>query len=353
MSSQSKTEKPTAKKRRDERKEGNVFQSKDVTNVGFLLLAFLSITNSFSSMYQQLEKTFDTYFDLISNNTTLSHEVLNEISIDLFLTSLICVLPIAITCVVAAIILCGMQTRFLFAAKALKPKLSKLNPIEGIKKLFSLKNFVELIKNILKIIILVYVVYSLLMEYAPQVIRMLNMEIATSSRLMVDMGMDLVMQVVLVFAFVAFLDYLFQRWDHERKLMMTKQEVKEEFKQLEGNPEIKGKIKNMQRQRARSRMIQAVPAADVVIRNPTHYAVALKYEQGVSAAPIVLAMGQDSLALKIIEVANENNVTVVENVPLARALYASCELNREIPSEHYSAVAEILVYVYKLNNKMR
>ncbi len=353
MSSQSKTEKPTAKKRRDERKEGNVFQSKDVVNVGFLLLAFLSISMSFSSMYDQLDKSFQTYFELIANETKITGEFVSEMSWNLFFTALICVAPIAITCVIAAIMFSGVQTRFLFAGKALKPKLSKLNPIEGIKKLFSLKNFVELLKNILKIIILVYVVYQLLFDYASQVIKMLNMEIAVSSALMLEMGMDLVLRVVLVFTVVAFADYLFQRWDYERKLMMTKQEIKEEFKQTEGNPEIKGKIKNMQRQRARSRMIQAVPAADVVIRNPTHYAVALKYEQGVSAAPIVVAMGQDSLALKIIQVAQENNVTVVENIPLARALYASCELNREIPSEHYSAVAEILVYVYKLNNKMR
>ncbi len=353
MSAQSKTEKPTAKKRRDERKEGNVFQSKDVTTIGFLLVAFLAISISFPNMYSELDSTFESFFYLISTDVELTHEFLQKLGWDLFFTAVICALPIAIACMVAAIILTGIQTRFLFSAKSLKPKLKKLSPIEGIKKIFSLKNLVELFKNIIKIVILTYVVYSLLLEYIPQVIRMMNMEITTSAALMADMGMDLIMRVVMVFTVVAFADYLFQRWDHERKLMMTKQEVKEEFKQLEGNPEIKGKIKNMQRQRSRSRMIQAVPSADVVIRNPTHYAVALKYDRGVSPAPIVVAMGQDSLALRIIQVANENEVTVVENVPLARALYASCELNREITSEHYTAVAEVLAYVYKLNNKMR
>ncbi len=353
MSSQSKTEKPTAKKRRDERKEGNIFQSKDVTNIGFLLLAFLSISWSFSSMYSKLDETFDKFFILMASDVTINQEFLKDLGWDMFFTVFICVLPIALTCMAAVIIFSGVQTRFLFAMKSLKPKLSKLNPIEGLKKLFSLKNLVELIKNMIKIVILVYVVYAMLLEYIPQVIRMMNMEISVSAALMADMGMDLVLRVVLVFTFVAFADYLFQRWDHERKLKMTKQEVKEEFKQTEGNPEIKGKIKNLQRQRARSRMIQAVPAADVVVRNPTHYAVALKYDRGVSPAPIVVAMGQDSLALRIIQVAQENDVTVVENVPLARALYASCELNREITSEHYTAVAEVLAYVYKLNNKMR
>ena len=159
-------------------------------------------------------------------------------------------------------------------------------------------------------------------------------------------------KVVLVFVVIAAFDYLYQWWEYERQIKMSKQEVKEELKQTEGNPEIKGRIRNLQRQRARSRMMQAVPGADVIIRNPTHFAVALKYDIDRDAAPIVIARGQDSLALRIVRVGEENDVAVIENRELARGIYAETEIGQEIPREYYGAVAEILVYVYRLKNKM-
>lgn len=178
------------------------------------------------------------------------------------------------------------------------------------------------------------------------------MDLTVSAVYMLELTMDLIIRISMVFLVIAGLDFMYQWWEYERKLKMTKQEVKEEYKQTEGNPQIKGRIRNIQQQRARARMMQAVPQADVVIRNPTHFAVALKYDIDHDSAPIVLAKGQDELALRIVHVAEENQVAVVENKPLARGLYSSTQLGQEIPPEYYGAVAEVLVYVYKMNKKM-
>ena len=181
--------------------------------------------------------------------------------------------------------------------------------------------------------------------------KMMDMQPAAAAALMADMIYSLVRSVCLAFAVVAFFDFLYQRWEHEKNLKMTKQEVKDEFKQTEGNPQIKGRIRSIQRQMALSRMMQKVPNADVIIRNPTHYAVALNYDPKKHRAPVVTAKGQDELALRIIRIGEDNGVYIVENRPLARALYTSCQLDQEIPGELYSAVAEILVYLYQTGHR--
>ena len=165
------------------------------------------------------------------------------------------------------------------------------------------------------------------------------------------MAFQLILKVCMVFIIVAFFDFLYQRWEYEKNLKMTKQEVKDEYKQTEGNPEIKGRIRRIQRQMALSRMIQKVPEADVIVRNPTHFAVALKYDPKRHGAPVVLAKGQDELALRIVKAGAENGVFMIENKPLARALYASCRLDQEIPAEFYGAVAEILIYIYRASHR--
>ena len=211
---------------------------------------------------------------------------------------------------------------------------------------------VELIKSLLKIIILIAVIYNIVIDDMVQVVRTMDMDITMSGVFMLEMVMTLVTRICMAFLVIAALDFMYQWWEYERKLKMSKQEVKEEFKQTEGNPEIKSRIRSIQNQRARERMMQSVPKADVVIRNPTHFAVALKYDADRYGAPIVLAKGQDELALRIVRVAEENGVAVIENPPLARGIYASTNLAQEIPQEYYGAVAEVLVYVYKMNNKM-
>ena len=260
-------------------------------------------------------------------------------------------LPILLIGCALAVLATGIQTRFLFASKAFKPKFSNMNPLNGIKNLFSMKNLVEILKGIVKIILLGVILYHMLKGEFFRLINTMYMDLSLSTVYVLKKIMSMVLQVCMYFAAVAALDYFYQWWSYEKKIKMSKDEVKEEYKQMEGNPEIKGRIKDVQRQRARSRMMQAVPQADVIIRNPTHYAVALKYDPNRDNAPHLIAKGQDELALRIVRVGEEHEVVVIENKPLARGIYASTPLGAEIPGEYYGVVAEILVQVYKLKNR--
>ncbi len=353
MAADSKTEKATPKKRRDERKEGNVFKSTDVVNVVFIFGAFMAIQTIFPFIYDEITSFAKRFISLAAETTTVTNSDILSLSLEFITSAAISIFPFAAICMALGILLHSIQTKFLFASKSLRPKLNRLNPIEGVKKLFALKNVVELIKNLIKTVILIAVVYFLLVEYVVDVTRTMDMDIATSVRFTFEMVMDMIIQITMIFAVIAFFDYLYQRWDYERRIRMSKEDIKEEHKQTEGNPQIKGKIKETQRQMARMRMMQAVPNADVIIKNPTHFAVALSYNKEKHMAPIVVAKGQDELAFRIIAVGEENEVPVIENKPLARGIYAQAEVNDEIPAEFYGAVAEVLVYVYKLNNKLR
>lgn len=352
MADDSKTEKATPKKRQDERKEGNVFFSADVVTVVCVLGAFYSLKIFFPGIYETVSRFMKELIVMGGGLADTSGDGLNRVLSEFISAFVSAAMPVMLICMVLAIVATGAQTRFLFTGKKFMPKLRNISPIQGIKKLFSLRNVVELIKNLIKVIILSVILYMALRDDFIAVVRTMDMDIAVSAVFMLNLAMDMVLKTAMVFAVVAAFDYLYQWWEYERQIRMSKQEIKEEIKQTEGNPEIKGKIRSMQRQRAQSRMMQAVPGADVVIRNPTHYAVALKYDMNVNGAPVVVAKGQNELALRIVRVAEENDVTVIENRPLARALYASAELDREIPREYYGAVAEVLVYVYRLKNKL-
>ena len=204
-------------------------------------------------------------------------------------------------------------------------------------------------KGILKITILLFLIYNYFSNVAISFSRFLNMGLRQSCSILFQDIVTLVLQIAVAFTALAFFDYLYQWWDYERQLKMSKQEIKEEYKQTEGDPQVKGKIKQIQRQRAQQRMMQQVPNADVIIRNPTHVAVALRYKPDKDDAPVVVAKGLDELALRIVSVAEENGVAVIENVPLARSLYADAPLDQMIPMEFYGPVAEVLVYVLKLD----
>ncbi|MCP1109135.1 flagellar biosynthetic protein FlhB [Lachnospiraceae bacterium PF1-21] len=353
MAADNKTEKATSKKRKDERKEGNVVLSKDVVSVVLIFCSFYALKSLFPYMYNSVNAFMKRFIVLSGEMTDLNQDSLAILSNELLKATAIGVLPLGIICMVAGILAYGVQTRFLFATKSLRPKFSKINPLEGIKRLFSMKNAVELVKSLLKLVILAFILVSILKDNSVSVMRTMDMSIVAAGELMFEMMMGMITRVCLFFAVVAFLDYLFQRWDYERKIMMSKQELKEEFKQTEGNPEIKGKIKETQRARARMRMMQAVPEADVIIRNPTHYAVALKYDKDLHNAPIVVAKGQSELALRIVEMGEKHGVVCIEDKPLARGLYAEAEIDREIPLNYYAAVAEILVQVLKINKELR
>jgi flagellar biosynthetic protein FlhB len=210
---------------------------------------------------------------------------------------------------------------------------------------------VELLKSIIKIVVLFFVIYSTLKGEVQKLPKMIDMDISEAVPEIGGIIWNISIKVMVAFAFVAGADYMYQRWEYEKNLKMTKQEIKEEYKMTEGDPKIKGQIKQKQQAMSRQRMMQAVPEANVVIRNPTHFAVALKYDHEKNNAPVIVAKGEDFMALKIIEIAEAHDIPVLENKPLARALYAEVDIDREIPSEFYNPVAEVLAYVYSLKEK--
>lgn len=346
---QEKTEQPTSKRRKDAREEGNIFQSKDIVTVLMLLGVFYTAKLVLPMIYETAGEFMEFFFSAAGADAPLERSP--NIYAYAVVTLLKCALPLLLVSMVLGILGHGIQTRFLVTFKPLRPKFSKLNPISGIKKLFGMKKVVELVKNLVKIAILIALLYNILMSDVTPIAQMMDVSVLSAAAATLQMVLDLVVKVCIAFAVVAFFDFLYQRWDYEKNLKMTKQEVKDEYKMTEGNPEIKGRIRRIQRQMALSRMMQSVPEADVIIRNPTHFAVALKYDPEKHGAPVVLAKGQDYLALRIIKVGMEHEVFILENRPLARALYADCEVEREIPSQYYGAVAEVLVYIYRLNHR--
>lgn len=348
-----KTEKATPKKRKDERKKGNIFLSQDIVTVVSLAGIFYLLKGIFPMIYESMRAFLVQMIDGVSGISSLQGVMSKSLVKEIILILIKTVLPLIITTAVVAILVTGVQTRFLFSSHKIKPKFSNLNPLNGIRKMFAARNLVELIKNILKFIVIGIVVYQVLKSEIGNSSRTLDMSVIQATSWMLSVVMKMIPKVLLAFVAIAFLDFLYQRWEYERQMKMTKEEIKEEFKMTEGNPEIKGKIKSLQQQRARNRMMQAVPQADVIIRNPTHYAVALQYDLNKNPAPVVIAKGQDAVALRIVEVAKEHGVMVVENKPLARGIYATTKLNQEISPDYYGMVAEILVEVYRVNKKMQ
>ncbi|WP_303866911.1 flagellar biosynthesis protein FlhB [Acetobacterium wieringae] len=351
MAGSEKTEKATPKKRKDERKKGNTFQSKDVVSVVLLFVAFFILNQLVPFIYLQIKNFYTAQMKKMTTMETLTVSGVNQLFREGALVFFISVLPVAVVIMFVAVIMSGVQTGFLVTGDALKPKFNRINPLSGIKRMFSLRSLVELLKSLAKVALIIAIIYTTIMAMIPMTPDMLITKIDENVMFMMDQTMSMVQTVCMIFAVVAILDYAYQRYDYEKKLKMTKQEVKDEYKQTEGNPEIKGKIRQKQREMSMSRMMQMVPQADVIVRNPTHYAVALKYDADQDVAPLVLAKGKDHIALRIVKVAEENKVLVKENKGLARSLYESVEINAYIPAELYKAVAELMAWVYSTRKK--
>lgn len=347
MADGEKTEAPSEKKRKDARKEGNVFQSKDLVTVVVLFGVFYTVRFMIPLIYKDLRNFLSFILQLVEEREPVSTRIFYYF-LWIFVKSALPLLLITMTLGVLASL---VQTRFNISFKLLSPKLSKLNPAKGFGRIFSRRNLVELIKNIVKILILINFLYSILKADMIPIAKMIRMDIHNSSISLMSMMFDLITRICGVFLVIAFFDFMYQKWQYETDLKMTKQEVKDEYKQLEGNPEIKGRLRQLMRSRANQRMMQAVPDADVIIRNPEHLAIAIKYDPDKNQAPIVLAKGMDELALKIVAVGEAHHVPAIENKPLARAMYPKCKVGQEIPGDFYAAIAEILVYIYRKENR--
>ena len=346
-----KTEKATPKKRRDERKKGNVFKSQDAVAVAGLLGTFATLWLLTGTFAQQLGGFMTLCLATAGEESRDVGGVCGELAVQGIVLVVKTVGIVALAAILCAVAATFAQTRFLVSTESMKPKFSRLSPLQGFKRLFSLQSLVETLKNLIKIAILMAIIFLSIRDMFLESSNYLYTDLTAAAAHLVEMAGEMVVRICIAFVAVAAMDFFYQWWDYEKNMMMTKQEVKEEYKQMEGDPQVKGKIKEIQRRRAQQRMMQQVPGSDVVIRNPTHFAVALRYKPDQDDAPIVLAKGQDNIALRIVQIAEENKVAVIENVPLARALYAQAELNQMIPPELYGAVAEVLVYIFKLNDK--
>jgi len=347
-----KTEKATPRKKSKAREEGQVLQSRELTAAIVLLCMFIGLRAFGGFMYEEIlgcfKKVFTVYFEedsLFTINGVM--KVFDESLLSLLKT----VGPLFAIALLMGLISGYAQVGFLFSTKTLGIKLNRINPLNGFKRIFSARSLVELLKSILKVAVVGYVGYSYIKGKSNDILSIMDMDVisiasyigVTSTNVGIRMGMAMLV--------IGVMDYGYQWWEYEKSLRMTKQEVKEEYKETEGNPQIKSRIKQKQRQISMRRMLQDIPKADVVITNPTHFAVAVKYDSNVADAPIVLAKGQDYIALRIKEIAKESNVEIVENKPLARTLYETVEIGGKIPPELYQAVAEVLAYVYNLKRK--
>lgn len=352
-----KTEEPTAKKLEDARKEGQVAKSREIANGLGIMALFLVLKLWVGNMGKSFLGLFDYIYGQIPDAVQLIASPAPEATMSRFFSHAVLliiqiVLPVFLVGFVVAFVSDYMQVKWKPTAKPLQPKFSKLNPVSGFKKIFSANALIELVKSIAKILIIFYVSYSFLKGKAEQLFLLYDLALMPAVILIGDTVVNLGIRIAAVYMILAMADFAYQKFKFHKDMKMTKQEVKEEYKNQEGNPEIKGKIRQKMREASQRRMMQALPEADVVITNPTHYAVAVKYDPDVSPAPIVIAKGEDYLAQKIKEVAREHSIEIVENKPLARMLYANVDIGAEIPPELYQAVAEVLAFVYHIKGRI-
>jgi flagellar biosynthetic protein FlhB len=347
-SGQERTEKATPKKRRQARREGQVAQSREIPSVLILMTAlaffyfagswmFWSISEFIGGVYQNI--------DTLRINTTAD---VSAFSVEIIKKLFSILIPFFVPVLIVAAVGNIGQFGFEMHLDPIRPKLTRLNPISGVKKLFSLKSLVELAKSIMKILIIGGIAYGLIKAEMEGFPPLMQLGVAEILLFIAKAAFKIIFLVCLALIILAFLDYIYQRWQHEENLKMTKQEVKDERKQIEGDPKVKGRIRKVQLEMAVRRMMEAVPEADVVITNPIHLAVALKFEASQMHAPTVVAKGAGHVAQRIKEIAGDHQVPIVEDKPLAQTLFKMVEIGEFIPEELYRAVAEILAYVYRI-----
>ncbi|MDQ7045703.1 MAG: flagellar biosynthesis protein FlhB [Sulfurimonas sp.] len=345
---QEKTEEPTDKKIEDARKEGNVPKSQDASGVITLFVAILAVLMLFPFMANHVIILFQYYFSLIG--TPLDKLFMIDIAIVTFQHLLLIILPLAIAVAVAGVVAALGQFGFLFTVDAIQPKFSKIDPIKGTKNLFSMKKLIEGVKITFKSFTTLGVGFFFFFHFIKELPTVALYSLPDQLDWLVDKMIIIAFVMLFVIFVFAIIDVIIVRKQYFDGLKMSKQEIKDEMKNMEGDPMIKAKIKQKQMEMSRQRMMSEVPNADVIITNPTHYAVALKYDE-TKAAPVVIAKGMDHVAQNIKKIARENNVHIIQNPPLARSLYNEVELEKPIPEALFEAVAEVLAYVYKMNKK--
>ncbi|MGD9330942.1 MAG: flagellar biosynthesis protein FlhB [Desulfobacterales bacterium] len=342
------TEKPTPKKLSDARKKGQIAQSREIPSAMILITSLAVFYFGGSIMARQLADIMRTSFRELNGDWIQSAASVNRMTGWLFDQTLSILMPMMIALLITGIVANVAQFGFNFKEDLFVPNFKKMNPISGTKRLFSLKALVELVKSVFKIGFVGLIAYLMLQRELITIPSLIHMEVLDTAAYLAAVAFRITFFVCLGLIVLAAADFAYQRWQHQKELMMTKQEVKEERKQSDGDPQVKARIRSMQLEMAQRRMMEAIPTADVVITNPTHFAIAIRFDAEKMAAPEVVAKGADFVALRIREIAEENDVPLVENKPLARALFRSTEIGDAIPADLYRAVAEVLAYVYRL-----
>ena len=346
---QERTERATDRRREETRKKGQVARSIEVNSAIILLASFCVLLVFGKHILAGIGNIITGSFSM-SSSFDLTIPSTKNLFLDMIIRYFIILMPVFVALAIVGIFVNIMQIGFLFTAEPLRPKLDKINPVEGTKRLFSRKSAETLLRDILKIIVVGWIGYSALKGLMGNI---MSMSGSTAGQIISFTGISvfqIAMKILIGYVVLAVLDYAFQRWEYERSMMMTRQELKEELKQMEGDPLMRARVRSVQREMARRRMMEEVPEAEVVITNPTEIAVALSYEPGMQA-PVVVAKGRRLIAEKIRSLAEEAGVPIVENVILAQALYKAVDIGHPIPVDLYTAVAEVLAYVYQLKNK--
>ncbi len=342
------TEKPTPKKLADARKKGQVAQSREIPSAMILLaaLGFFYFAGGF--MFQRMQVLITGSYQRL--NAPVLQDALSASALArwCFDQLIVILMPIMLLLVVVGVMANISQFGFLIKENALAPDFKKINPLTGLKRLVSLKSLVELVKSVFKILFVGAIAYLILKRDLDVIPALTQMDVADIMVFTGEAAFKIAFFVCLGLIVLAAADFSYQRWQHQKELMMTKQEIKEERKQMDGDPQIKARIRSMQIEMARRRMMEMVPEADVVITNPTHLAIAIRFDADTMAAPEVVAKGADHMAQRIRETAEAHAVPRVENKPLARSLYKSTEIGDPVPVELYQAIAEVLAYVYRL-----
>jgi len=347
-----KTEAPTVRKRQKAREEGQVAKSPEVGTAFLLLTAFFALRGFAPWVFGRLTELFAfNIYGAGDFDRAFDVQYFMRYIAEMFMHVMIIAGPILLIALCVGLVTNLAQVGWRPTLKPLTPKFNKLSPVQGFKRMFSVRSLLELGKSLLKLLIIGYAVFSLIVSRMDSLYLLMDMSILQAMMTVGNLAVDLGLMVGGLYLFIAAADLAYQRYKHTKELRMTKQEVKEEYKQTEGNPQIRGRIRQKMREASMRRMMREVPSADVIITNPTHYAVALRYDRDTQSAPTCIAKGVDFLAKRIKDLGREHDVEVVEDKKLARAIFDTVDIGKEIPPELYQAVAEILAFVYKLKNK--
>lgn len=346
-----KTEEPTPHRLKEARDKGQVAKSKEVTTAFLLVTSYVVLRFTGDTAWRELSGMTQQIFEQIPHAKNLDYAFTGTILLIGIRAFAIIMAPIFAVTFLVAVVIESLQTGFVSSGEPISPKFEKINPLEGLKRMFSMQGLVELIKSLLKVILVFWITWSAMKDDLPFIVGLIDAHPWQAMLVGGSIAYKVAIRVGIFYMLIAGLDYMYKKWEYMKNLKMTKQEIKEEYKRLEGDPLVKQRMRDLQRSMANQRMMSAVPGADVVVTNPIHLAVALKYDASVMKSPTVLAKGKYEIAEEIKKIADENSVPIIENEVLARSIYGTTKVGGQVPADLYQAIAEVLAFVYKIKKE--